>query len=621
MKRLLTAIVLLFAFLCISAGAQTPSAKQYDKLASMKHPRLLATNWEFNEYKKAVARGDNPSLVTLHQRVMETAAKLAASDGHLEYRKDASGRRILHVSREALEKLFVLAYAYRFKPSKAYLTRAEGILDDVCNFPDWNNPHFLDTAEMAAAVAIAYDWMYPALSRRIRALVEARMQEYAIGDEVVKKYLKTENNWNEVCNAGIICGAIALADVCPEVARRRIDESVRSNAKVMEVMYEPDGIYPEGPIYWSYGTSFEILLLKALETAFGTDFGLSNHPGFLSSGRYILFSESGTGKYFNFYDNSERAGLNPESWYFASRTGDLSTIYYEAKKTCSREVLGNAYIDRLMPLFMLYAAKCSTNGVSAPASGILYGQGETPVAIMRNGWDADNSFLAIKAGMGGGHHGHLDAGTFVYDAWGCRWAAEVPVPAYATSEKELAKVSTSVWYYTQDSWRWEISAYNNFHHNTLSVNGKKHNAKGMTTLEQVWQAPGLKCARVDITPALSPDLERAVRTATLLDDGNIEIKDKLTAGKFPAFVRWTLVTPADVKVGEDGITLTQKGVTLLLKAGGAEVSYCTWPSVPDPSTSPVASFDKGTKDTVCGFTLVVPKGKEVTVTTTLTKQN
>ena len=44
------------------------------------------------------------------------------------------------------------------------------------------------------------------------------------------------------------------------------------------VGYGPDGGYPEGFGYWGYGTSFQVMLIAALESAFGTDNGGSPKP-------------------------------------------------------------------------------------------------------------------------------------------------------------------------------------------------------------------------------------------------------------------------------------------------------------------------------------------------------
>ena len=48
--------------------------------------------------------------------------------------------------------------------------------------------------------------------------------------------------------------------------------------------YARDGAYPVGVGYWEYGTSFYAMFLSAIEKAFGTDYGLSELPGFLKTG-------------------------------------------------------------------------------------------------------------------------------------------------------------------------------------------------------------------------------------------------------------------------------------------------------------------------------------------------
>lgn len=45
-------------------------------------------------------------------------------------------------------------------------------------------------------------------------------------------------------------------------------------------IYAPDGAYSEGYSYWAYGTTYNVLLIEALKAVKGTDFGLSQMPGF-----------------------------------------------------------------------------------------------------------------------------------------------------------------------------------------------------------------------------------------------------------------------------------------------------------------------------------------------------
>src|SRR5690606_2858452 len=93
------------------------------------------------------------------------------------------------------------------------------------------------------------------------------------------------NNWNQVCNAGFVLAALALAEEEPSLAREVI-AGVRETLPYAMAAYEPAGAYPEGPVYWGYGTRFNILILAALESALGQDFGLGRRPGF---DRTVLF--------------------------------------------------------------------------------------------------------------------------------------------------------------------------------------------------------------------------------------------------------------------------------------------------------------------------------------------
>ncbi len=51
--------------------------------------------------------------------------------------------------------------------------------------------------------------------------------------------------------------------------------------------FAPEGSYPEGPGYWSYGTSYNVLLISVLESALGSCFGLDHAPGFDQTGAYL----------------------------------------------------------------------------------------------------------------------------------------------------------------------------------------------------------------------------------------------------------------------------------------------------------------------------------------------
>ena len=74
------------------------------------------------------------------------------------------GVRLLYVSRRALSAVENMGFAYQMTGEQKYADGVIDVLMKVCGdaFPDWHPYHFLDTAEMAAAVAIGYDWCYNA---------------------------------------------------------------------------------------------------------------------------------------------------------------------------------------------------------------------------------------------------------------------------------------------------------------------------------------------------------------------------------------------------------------------------------------------------------------------------
>ena len=56
------------------------------------------------------------------------------------------------------------------KGEERFKERAIRELDAACAMKDWNPSHFLDVAEMATAVAVGYDWLYPVLTLAVAFL-------------------------------------------------------------------------------------------------------------------------------------------------------------------------------------------------------------------------------------------------------------------------------------------------------------------------------------------------------------------------------------------------------------------------------------------------------------------
>ena len=168
-----------------SAQAEVPD---YSGLTAERHPRLFLDNQEFEAMKSLIGSGTSSYLSDLHDIIMEICRLDAMKDSPLEYKLDASDKRILHVSRDALTRIFFCAYAYRYTGEQIYLEHAEKTIRTVCGFKDWNaGKHFLDTGEMAAAVAIGYDWLYDALDEDTKRMAEKAFVDFAVNPARKKK--------------------------------------------------------------------------------------------------------------------------------------------------------------------------------------------------------------------------------------------------------------------------------------------------------------------------------------------------------------------------------------------------------------------------------------------------
>ena len=276
------------------------------------HPRLLMTNEQVARIKAEI---ESQVDVQAFYRAM-----LAKADGIMRQspvERVKTGRRLLSVSRRCLDRVIHLSAAYRFTGKKTYLQRAEKEMLAAAAFSDWNPSHFLDVAEMTAALGIGYDWLYGDLPQQSRLTIRQAILKKGLEPSLKNKgWVRGSNNWNQVCNGGITLGALAIAEDQPKLARDLVHRAVNGVQVVMK-HYEPDGAYPEGPGYWVYGTTYNVVLFAALESALGTDFGLSKAPGFAAAASYFQHVTGPTGLYFNYPDSGSAGGFQPAVLWFA----------------------------------------------------------------------------------------------------------------------------------------------------------------------------------------------------------------------------------------------------------------------------------------------------------------
>jgi len=625
-SRRIFAAVLLLCLSTLSHAALTPEARKlragesYSMLTSGNHPRLFADDAEFAEFKAAVEKGDNPYLLRLHARAMEIAEEYGQAADTIVPKMDSSNKRLLHVCKISLMRIFSAAYAYRFTGEERFLEHAERDMNTVCDFKTWNPSHFLDVGEMTAGVAIGYDWLYGHLSdsTRAKAVRAVKALSFDQADDEVNAWFYTSiHNWNQVCNGGLICAALAMYENFPEDARAIVVKGVESNRKAMAAMYAPDGAYPEGPGYWNYGNIYQCLLISSLESCLGTDFGLAGEPGFDRTGEYEIFVQGNTGRVFNYYDNGERITPHVPLWYMADRFGRPDYLYNEVEQLMDTPY-SNLETDRLLPMFLLHAARISPDAIVPSERDCYFGDGITPVAMVRTGWEENDLYLGIKGGSASSNHGHADCGMFVYDAYGVRWAGEVERMSYQQLENPIKARGGSLWNRLQPSWRWKLFSYNNRQHNTLTVNDSTHNVDAVVPMVERYDSPERLGAAFNLTDLFFGDLAEARREVSIRDREYLEIRDCLKGGPADARVRWTLVGDGKANVTGMGILLSSKGKMVLLQTSAPDAVYKIYPSDPAEAGCETADFELPVPQHICGFEFTVPAGESLDVVTTIT---
>ncbi|MBN8523765.1 MAG: heparinase II/III family protein [Planctomycetes bacterium] len=554
------------------------------------HPRLFLANEELPTLQRRCL--EDPLL----SRVMSAIRMQAEMDLRKPLvRYEVVGRRLLDVSRTCLARVVRCAFLWRIDGDRRHLERAREEMLAAAGFSDWNPSHFLDTAEMTAALAIGYDWLFHELDASARQAIRAAIVYNGL---MAFQGNRRPDNWNQVCNGGMTLGALAVIEDEQALAERIILQAVTDIPLALHA-YEPDGVYPEGPMYWSYGTSFNLLMIAALESALGTDAGLTT-PALMSSGAYFAHMIGPTGRFFNYGDCNPKPGIEPSLAWLSERNRD-PLLAWSLRTTILHSHPSS--IDRLAPFVLIWWKSGHTS--ACPTEHLHYlGNGRTPVAVHRSGWTADATYVAIKGGSAATNHAHMDAGSFVIDSDGVRWAGDLGMQDYHSLESH----GINLWNTNQTSDRWSVFRIGSASHSVLQVDGERQRVSGSAPIAFHDASRTI----LDLSSVYEQQLASAQRCIRLLPDHAVVIQDSIAAlpGK-PAVVRWAMPCETDAAIVDPRTAvLTSAGkqrFVRILSPGNAAIRLY-------PCEQPPSSFDAPNPGVhLIGFEVSVPAGASATL--------
>ncbi len=431
------------------------------------HPYLLfgehAISWiraRANSHSKLIAR--------LKASLCEKAP--ASTKQELRARIKRQGRCLIHTA------FLALISDGETKADALYATRTA--LAQLTAEPSWKArpviKSFLDCAEIAVAVSLAYDWLYHEFSDQERQIFEDLLFRHVLSpalaayDDRFAQWPTRRDNCTLVSNSGILVSALAVLDRYPDVSRQLIQKSLVSSWNVFDGL-APDGAWPEGPSYWSLAMRYAGLMVAALESTLHYSFGLADRPGFAQTGDFALHAVGPFGAAFNFGDSEPRFDMAPLAW-FAHRFRRPIDAW-----------LADQYDGWYLPFTVIWAdrPKPKPSGIKVPTGKVFHSNN---LACFRNTWSSDPAaypvYLAIKGGNVSGPvarspplpedvflHNQADAGSFILDGARQRWITDLgsddyDLPGYFDHGADNRSGSRWRYYRTQTAG-----------HNTLVIDG------------------------------------------------------------------------------------------------------------------------------------------------------
>ncbi|MDD2283889.1 MAG: heparinase II/III family protein [Paludibacter sp.] len=567
-------ILFLFSGCCGSYGADKISFPMKDAAVQEKiylfdqvvqnHPRLLFSIQDEQRIKQL--QMEDLLLKDLIALLRVRADNLLETP-MIRYELRSRHSDLLMISREHVYRIITLSLAYRMFGDKQYAAKAEENLINVCNYPDWDPKHFLDVAEMTEAVAIGYDWLYNVLPDDTKALIRKSLkekalnralQEYATGD--ADSWAKRETNWNVVCNTGMIMAALAIAEDERPMAEKIISEAVLYLPNSLN-NYAPDGVWYEGMGYWDYTSTNLAMLLSSLNISLGHDYDLSEMPGISKTAGFYVSTLSPAGQIFNFADAVSTTPTNsPVFFYFSRRYNQPSlATFYRNQLSKIVKSQGRSPKWHFFLCIPWYDNATTASTEEKPALQI-FEDVYNPMMVFNGKVTAPNSiYLIAKGGMSNLPHQHLDAGSFVVETNGVRWLDD---PGATANDYALP----GFWDYTPvTGQRWKYFRYNNFSHNTLSIDGhlqySAEKAKILRYDKNTAQAFGI----IDMTATYAGSASKVYRGFKLLSNDLMLIQDEVSLSPESKQVEWTSITTAAITVNGNTATLQKDGKSFYLK--------------------------------------------------------
>jgi len=358
------------------------------------------------------------------------------------------------------------------------LQASRSVLQELSSATSWRRrpviKSFLDCAETAVAVSLAYDWLYDKLLDEEREAIENALYRHVLEPALAAYedpsllWPRRRDNCALVSNSGILIAALAVLERYRDLTTQLVAKSLAASRNIFEA-FAPDGAWPEGLSYWSLAIRYASLMVAGLESTLGDSFGLADRPGFAQTGDFALHTVGPFGAAFNFGDSELQFDVSPLVW-----------LACRFKRPIDGWLIRD-YDGWYLPFTTIWAnrLRASPAALDLPRGKIFRGSN---LACFRNTWSSTPKarpvFIAIKGGNAPGNecassrrledtmlHTQADAGSFVVDGARRRWVIDLgsddyDLPGYFDHGADNRSGS-----------RWRYYRTHAVGHNTLVIDG------------------------------------------------------------------------------------------------------------------------------------------------------
>jgi Heparinase II/III-like protein len=373
---------------------------------------------------------------------------------------------------DIMQGAVTLAFLYQMTGDTTYANKAVEFAMDIADWPTWVDPaHRFDViysrvwpfnvpddrvvfsygeiaTHKALALSIAYDWIYPVLSRTERDKIRNGLMEKVITN--VRNNYKYfwwstayKCNWSVLCYSSMGVAALSLLKDNPELldvvaeVHNRIDTTFSYIGK--------DGGWEEGRNYYAYMMSEGVYFMDALKR--------------LTNGKQNMFKDKNVADHpidFQLYGltaNFEDGGGSPVGPTYSvnklvEETGNNSGAWYREK-----------YLHSDFNVFEAIWPKPDVKPIEPEQKSKLFRT--VNWAILRSSFrDSSTVTVACKAGYNDDpHHGHLDCGQYAVTWYNVPFIRDLGNGVY----DEL--------YFGEDKYDYPYAS--SLGHNLIFVNGEK----------------------------------------------------------------------------------------------------------------------------------------------------